>query len=240
MIMARDAVVNRGAITRDALEDITREYLRLRAPRALAFACPHYDRDHVHVHVAISGTEFRSSRTLRMDNRTFTALRRKIEHYQLTRYPELEHSLVHLPKRVRGRELQEEMEQERPVIERCYEEAHSLNDFFGRVADAGIDESKYPLDRTTGRYTFEVDLDQLTELELRMRELNALQRLWTVRVALGFHRDQTLDGLIERYEEHVGNTGSTRDDDVERRFEELESLRPVTQDREQEAELERP
>ena len=43
----------------DVLEDLTREYLELRAPNALAYAEPHFDKDHLHIHVAISGTEFR-------------------------------------------------------------------------------------------------------------------------------------------------------------------------------------
>lgn len=194
---------DRDAITPETLEDITREYLRIRAPNALAYAAPHYDRDHVHVHIAISGVEFRSSKTLRMNNRTFASVRRQIEHYQLTKYPELEHSIVHLTKHVRSSELQKDIEKERPLIDQCYEQAQSLDDFYDRVAQAGIDESKYSLDPTTHRFSFDIDLTRLMDLDERMRKLQALQDLRQSRETVGLRSHAGLNQLIEDLE-HPG------------------------------------
>lgn len=221
---------DREAITPDMLEDITREYLRIRAPHALAFACPHYDRDHVHVHIAISGTEFRRSKTLRMDNRTFAKVRKQIEEYQLSRYPELEHSIVHLPKADRSKAVSKDIEGEQSAIERSYDEAESVEDFIGRVADVGVETSTQPLDGAPGRFTFDMDAERLKDLELRVRELHALKRLQVVAQALNIPAEPVVDDLIERYDRHIGIRPPTGDD-VAERMEELETARAQGQDR---------
>ena len=110
---------DREHLTPEVLEDLTRKYLSLRAPDGLAFASSHHDREHIHVHIVLSGTELRSSKTLRMDNPTFTRVRRQIEAYQLEKYPELTKSVVHLTKKVRSKEILQEIEDERPMIEQA-------------------------------------------------------------------------------------------------------------------------
>ena len=94
------------------VEDLTRKYLELRAPNALAYAEPHFDKGHLHVHIAISGTEFESAKTLRLDNKRFMQVRRQIEEYQREHYPELDRSLVYLNERKRNRR-REDVEQRR-------------------------------------------------------------------------------------------------------------------------------
>lgn len=90
----------------DVAEDLTREYLELRAPNALAYAEPHFDKGHLHIHIIISGTEFESAKTLRLDNEQFMHVRREIERYQMEHYPELK-SLVYTD---RQKERVEELE----------------------------------------------------------------------------------------------------------------------------------
>ena len=93
-------------VSLDALEDLAREYIELRAPNALVYAEPHFDTDHVHIHFMISGSEFESSKTLRLNNDEFMQVRREIEGYQKEHYPELK-SLVYQD---RYRERIEELE----------------------------------------------------------------------------------------------------------------------------------
>lgn len=183
---------DRDHLTPEVLEDLARQYVDLRAPKGLAFAMPHYDREHVHVHIMLSGCELRSPRTLRMDNATFTRVRRKIEAYQVERYPELKHSIVHVTKRVRSRELKEEIERERPAIEECFREARSLDDFQDRISDLGLDPSKYRLDSQLGRFDFDVDLKTLSEIDGRRAEL---QRLNELRIAREQGRDRDERGM---------------------------------------------
>lgn len=85
-------------LTMDALEDMAREYARMRGEDALCVAAPHFDRSHWHIHFLFSGTKYKSDKTLRMDNKKFEDIRRGIEEYQLEKYPELTHSIIHINK----------------------------------------------------------------------------------------------------------------------------------------------
>lgn len=78
----------------EILEDITRAYLELRAPKALAYACPHLDKAHLHLHIMISGNEMESEQTIRIGKEEFEAVKIAIQEYQLEHYPELENSYV--------------------------------------------------------------------------------------------------------------------------------------------------
>lgn len=81
------------------LEDIVRHYIQLRAPDSLCLAVPHFDKGHKHIHLLFSGTEYKSAKTLRMDNRQFKTLRQGIERYQQEKYPHIRHSHIHTKER---------------------------------------------------------------------------------------------------------------------------------------------
>ncbi len=81
-------------IDNQTLEDITREYLRLRSPRGLFVAVPHIDDDHQHVHVCGSPWEFGGQKSLRLSHKELVALKKQIQAYQQEKYPELVHSVV--------------------------------------------------------------------------------------------------------------------------------------------------
>ena len=99
------SALDRASVTPEILEDLCRHYLKLRAPNALAFAQPHFDKGHLHLHIGISGTEFRSHKTLRMNNAQFERIRRGLEEYQVEHYgEELKNSIVYTNKRLRAKE----------------------------------------------------------------------------------------------------------------------------------------
>lgn len=77
------------------LADIAQQYIAKRNPNALCVAVAHREKEHIHLHFCFSGTEFRSRKTLRMDDETFLNLRLGIEAYQMEKYPQLEHSIVY-------------------------------------------------------------------------------------------------------------------------------------------------
>lgn len=86
---------DRKKITVDMLQSIATEYIRLRNDRALCLCRPHLEKDHLHLHFVFSGTEFKSSKTLRMDNEKFKSIRKQMEVFQKHYFPELTHSLVY-------------------------------------------------------------------------------------------------------------------------------------------------
>jgi hypothetical protein len=80
------------------LWDLAQKYVELRNPNALVYAAPHKDDRHVHIHFAFSGIEYKSSKTLRMNDQAFEALHHNMETYQLEKYPELQHSFAYITK----------------------------------------------------------------------------------------------------------------------------------------------
>ena len=89
---------SREHLSKQTLETIARKYIEMRNPRALCFAVAHRSQAHIHLHFAFSGVEYRSHKTLRMDNKVFENLRFGMERYQQKEFPELHHSIVYLGK----------------------------------------------------------------------------------------------------------------------------------------------
>ena len=202
----------------DVAEDLTREYLNLRAPNALAYAEPHFDKGHLHVHVIISGTEFESAKTLRLSINQFMRVRRQIEKYQQEHYPELDQSLVYLNERKRRRrredveqtriaELEEiqksktgrHLEQE-PTLP---EEAH-LDD----IPDPGVEAA-----------TLEAEATEQAEAEVAQAETEALQ--------------QEAEMEAQRAAEEEQRAEAERQAEEARRIQELEAIQAEAYRREQ-------
>lgn len=85
---------DQASITPSLLEDLTRRYLQLRAPGALAYAKAHFETDCPHVHIMISANELVSSKRLRLSRAAFLKVKRNLEKYQRDSYPFLKHSFV--------------------------------------------------------------------------------------------------------------------------------------------------
>ncbi len=162
-------------LDRDTLEAIAREYIEIRCPKALAFAMPHHDREHVHLHIMVSGTEYNSSNVMRLSNPDFTRVKRQIEDFQRREFPELTNSIATTRHPVRNKELLQEIASEQSAIQECYDNAHSLDDFFAQVEALGVDQSKYQLDNS-GHFDFEIDTSRLQQLDERMSQLSDIQR----------------------------------------------------------------
>ena len=142
------------------LETIAREYIKRRNPNALCFVVSHTDTDHQHLHFCFSGTEYRSRKTLRMDDTVFANLRTGMEQYQLKHFPELKNSIVYLgkeqakeravtrDKNARGeREYQakrrlgkQQMEKERlqTLVKQAYNESQSVDEFCKTIGQSGV------------------------------------------------------------------------------------------------------
>jgi len=81
-------------ITPQILRDLANEYLLMRCPEALAYACIHNDTKNPHIHIIISGNLIGSRKSLRISRSHFARIKRDIEEIQRSRYPELSRSLV--------------------------------------------------------------------------------------------------------------------------------------------------
>lgn len=92
-----------AALTPVILEDLTRRYLDLRAPYALAYAKAHFDTDCPHVHILISANNVGAIERLRLSKQRFGQIKTELEQYQRERYPFLSNSLAQAPRRLGGR-----------------------------------------------------------------------------------------------------------------------------------------
>lgn len=88
------AAGDRPRVTPEILNDLAQKYLVLRAPRALAYAKAHLNKDNPHIHIIISANDFGSARRIRISRGEFKRIKVELERYQKERYPELVHSLV--------------------------------------------------------------------------------------------------------------------------------------------------
>jgi hypothetical protein len=79
-------------ITDKVLRDMAKKYIELRGKDNLFVITPHHDRDHIHLHCAMSGTKL-NGMSSRISRQEFAKLKVELDRYQQERYPQLLHSL---------------------------------------------------------------------------------------------------------------------------------------------------
>lgn len=141
-----------SGLTPAVMSDLTRQYLTLRAPYALAYAKAHYDTACPHVHIVISANNVGEARRLRLSKHRFREIQREMEAYQKDRFPSLEHSFaqerktdraIHATRseqeRIRrGEERPTKKEQVRKVIATVLAEAESGEDCYRQLLSHGL------------------------------------------------------------------------------------------------------
>ena len=86
----RDFLAQRPEI----LNELCRDYLKLRAPDALGYAKAHFDTRNPHIHCLISGNLIESSKSLRLSKAAFRNIQRTMEDRQRLMFPEIQHSFA--------------------------------------------------------------------------------------------------------------------------------------------------
>lgn len=81
-------------ITLEKLEDIAHQYVKLRNDKGIFVAVPHFDKEHYHIHLCVSGIEYRSGKSMRLSKNELKKVKKQIQEYQLSKYPELSKSIV--------------------------------------------------------------------------------------------------------------------------------------------------
>lgn len=79
-------------ITDAKLKAIAKEYVRLRGSNNLYVGTKHTDRQHIHLHIAVSGSQL-NGRSSRMSKQAFAGLKCTLDAYQKEHFSELVHSL---------------------------------------------------------------------------------------------------------------------------------------------------
>lgn len=85
---------DREKLTGKILLDLGKKYIELRGEKNMYIMREHRDKDHIHVHIAMSASEFLTGKSSRISMADFSKFKREMEKYQLKMYPQLTHSLV--------------------------------------------------------------------------------------------------------------------------------------------------
>lgn len=84
---------DREHINEKMLRDIAGQYMKLRGDNNLFLGTAHFDKDHVHLHLVMSGTKYLTGESNRLSRAEFHQLKLSLDAYQAKKYPELVHSL---------------------------------------------------------------------------------------------------------------------------------------------------
>ncbi len=87
---------NAKDLTNYKLKKIARKYLSLRSNLSVALATAHRkEKDHVHLHILLSGTEYKTGKSVRISRDDFkNKVKISMERFQEKHFPELERSKI--------------------------------------------------------------------------------------------------------------------------------------------------
>lgn len=87
------SALDRDKITQEVLSDIMDKYVSLRGPNGVYLGAIHQDKDHIHLHIAVSGLEYRTGKSFYLPKDKLLELKLELQEYQKEKYPELKNSL---------------------------------------------------------------------------------------------------------------------------------------------------
>jgi len=132
-------------ITPKVIADLAQTYMRMRGEQGVILAVPHYDKNHLHIHCAVSALNYRTGTSFGLNKTQLRELKTKFQEYHRTKYPELTKSFPehgkggrHMPP-ARWHVLKRQEIAER--VRACFEQATSQQDFLNRLL--GVDLHYY-------------------------------------------------------------------------------------------------
>ena len=129
---------NSQDLSREKLQRICNEYLKLRDPQGLskAVCVPHLDKGHYHIHILLTSNFLESSRSgdMRMSNKRYYEIRRSMERWVLREMGELHRSTVYLDEKEIEQILPERYSSERRLLQLGKKPAKNRNHTKDKVA----------------------------------------------------------------------------------------------------------
>ncbi|MFA6922883.1 MAG: relaxase/mobilization nuclease domain-containing protein [Bacteroidales bacterium] len=137
-------------ISLDKLEDIARQYVRERG-NGMFIAVPHFDKEHFHIHICVSGVEYKTGKGMRLAKVDLQKFKKKIQQYQIEKYPELNKSIVNHGNGKKELALSDKeykfkertgrasgKEKLKVMLNTCYKKANSKSEFYKNLKDSGL------------------------------------------------------------------------------------------------------
>ena len=224
------SILDKDKVTKAMLSDLTRKYIALRNSNSLCLATAHYDKNHIHVHLAFSGVEAVTGKALRVSKSEFNRFKVALETYQKERWPQLSNSIVEHGKKgkerskIKDREYQvikrsnkpSERQRLQQALELSYASSLSRADFYHRLSQQDI--KTYTRNgaimgvESSRRYQFGslgYDMAKLRELDYRDVNISGIQVFRDSLETREREKDRDLeDGLAENeyIEKGIENT----------------------------------
>ena len=144
-------------ISEKILRDIAKYYISIRGKDNMYIGTAHYDKDHIHLHIAMSGTKYITGESNRITRLGFQEIKLAMDTYQKEKYPELIHSLPNHSKTKQNPELLKntrapEKEKLLTTLNSLYTKSKSLDDFINKISKKGY-EAYYRAGKLTGLKT---------------------------------------------------------------------------------------
>lgn len=136
-------------LSSEKIENMIRTYIRLRNPNASYVVCVHKDREHIHAHICTSAID-RSGKNMRLSRKELADLKKNIQEYQISKYPELSHSVVRhgrKDKRISEKEQQlkrrtgktSQRETVQAIVESCRRKSKSQEEFYTKLKEQELE-----------------------------------------------------------------------------------------------------
>lgn len=81
-------------LSKKVLMDLSREYCDQKNPNGMFVCVPHFDGEHIHIHVMESAFELRSGASMRQSRDEFKQMKIRFQDYQRENHPKISHSIV--------------------------------------------------------------------------------------------------------------------------------------------------
>ena len=142
-------------INEKLLKDIANKYMNLQGNDNMYIGTAHFDQEHIHLHIVVSGTKYLIGKANRLSKQKFKQLKLQMEIFQRKHYPELTNSLPNHNKQT-AKEYQHNpnvRNTQKELLQKCLLEAfsksNSLTGFIAAIRQQGH-EPYYRGDKLTG------------------------------------------------------------------------------------------
>lgn len=236
---------DREHINEKMLRDIAGQYMKLRGENNLFIGTAHFDKDHVHLHLVMSGTKYLTGESNRLSRTEFHQLKLLLDAYQAKKYPELVHSLprhgrtkdINLsPKelnKVSTKSHSSHKESLQKLLEHSYIKSKSIDEFLTHLRSHGHEPYYRGVDKRLTGIKFEgdqkfrlsslgYDKEKMAALDaIHIKEEQQLAELRDLRESRSSEREQSNERSLDdeddknNYEE-PDKEGQTMNEEIER------------------------
>jgi hypothetical protein len=133
---------DRDIMTDVMIDDLAREYMRLRGSTGVILGACHRDRDHIHLHFCVSALHYRTGKSFGLNRVQMRDLKQSFQQYHKERYPKLTKSFPEHGKATRyvshGQWHKHNREQLLDTVRQGIAESRTQKEFLELLRDRGL------------------------------------------------------------------------------------------------------